>query len=119
MKEITLEDLKEEINNNLWRVTSIGTNKLEYNSPCYVRFDEDDLDVFIIEGQNFITIGKRALHLFSIRDIEESSFLNYIRCYYEEGKIKEIDFEDKLNLNKEKMNEELFNLLITAKDLPF
>jgi hypothetical protein len=112
MKEITLEDLKTEINNNLWRVTKIGKQGLQYNSPLYVRFDGDELDVFVILGQN-------VLHLFSYRDIEESNFLNYIRCYYEEGKIQELDFEERLNLNKEEMNKELFNLVKTAKDLPF
>ena len=110
MKEITLDDLKTEINNNLWRVTQLGLQGLGYKVPCYVRFIGDELDVFIISN-------KSVVKLCSIITKRER-FLAAVTLHYEKCKVYSIDIEELIHIQKEEMNKEVFELL-QSQDIPF
>jgi hypothetical protein len=113
MKEITLEDLKTEINNNLWRVRSISTQQLEYRLHCYARFSGDELDVFIIFNK------KDVLKICSINTKKDEWFMKAVTCYYQDFKILTLDFEERISIEKQEMNKEIFDLLVTTTELPF
>jgi hypothetical protein len=113
MKEITLEDIKQEINDNLWRVKSISTQQLEYRTPCYVRFSGYDLEVFVVFNK------KDVLKICTIDTEKDKWFMKAITCYYKDKQINTLDFEERLNIEKQEMNKEIFDLLVRATELPF
>ncbi len=113
MKEITLEDLKTEINNNLWRVTQLGLQQLVYNSHCYVRITDNQLEaVVVIDNKAMVIWSKNII-------IPNNKILSSVVLYYIHSKINTMEFEEILRIEKQEMNKEIFDLLVRATELPF
>lgn len=113
MKEITLEDIKQEINDNLWRVTILEGATLTYNSNCYVKITENQIEAVVVIDNKAAIIWSKNIK--NINDkLLSTLVIKYVNC-----KIDTIDFIGTLRIEKQKMNKEIFDLIVTATELPF